>query len=449
MKARHIISGCLRWLIPALILVAAAAAHSQSGSDQALDDTTKKKIVETVLEAFETHYVYPDLAEKMSAHVRDRWKRGEYWSIATLDELTRQLKRDLREVSDDRHIWVEVLKPDELEPAIGEKAPAELIAERARTNFGFTRLERLAGNVGYLKLDRFNDAAWAGETAVAAMNFLANSDAVIIDLRHNHGGYDTMVRLISGYFYAEPTLLGTLYFAETDSVEQAWTGYVPGKSLSDKDLYILTSGSTASGAEAFSYSMKHYGRATIIGEKTRGAANWSEDYDFPDIHVRTSIPIARPVNPVTGTSWERTGVIPHVEASPSRALPVAHLEALSQLAKNCTDEKLRKDLQWDMVAVGARANPVVLTEKNMVEYTGLYQDGEFGIHVKDGVLQWRDGDGDDYALVPLSRDLFGFDDTDDYRIAIVRDSRKQVSGYHFLTRDGRPHPVRTRSGDVE
>jgi hypothetical protein len=416
---------------------------------ETLDDAAKQNIIDTVLEAYEAHYVYPDLAKKMSAHVRKQWKRGEYKSITTLDELTKRLMSDLRDVSNDRHLWVEVLSPDDLTPAIGEKAPAELIAERARENFGFVKVERIAGNVGYLELDRFDDAAYAGETAVAAMNFLANCDAVIIDLRRNHGGYDTMVRLVSSYFYAEPRLLGTLYFTETDSVEQAWTSYVPGKTLADKDLYILTSGATASGAEAFSYSMKHYGRAVIIGEKTRGAANWSEDYDFPDIQVRVSVPIARPINPVTGTSWEGTGVIPDIEAPSSRAHSVAHLEALKRLAERCTEEQRRRDLQWDMVFVEARVEPIALEGKPMEEYTGLYTDGKFAIHVIDGALHWRNDDGNDYILIPLARDLFGFDDTDFYRISFIRDGRNEITGYRFLTRDGRDHPVRLRSGNAD
>jgi C-terminal processing protease CtpA/Prc len=78
-----------------------------------------------------------------------------------------------------------------------------------------------------------------------------------------------------------------------------------------------------SGAEAFSYGLKHQGRATIVGESTRGAAHWSEDFDFPGIGVRACIPIARPVNPVTGTSWEGTGVLPHIPVPSDEALKAA------------------------------------------------------------------------------------------------------------------------------
>ena len=64
------------------------------------------------------------------------------------------------------------------------------------SNFGFEKVERLEGNVGYLDLRGFHRAEVGGDTAAAAMNFLANTDALIIDLRKNGGGAPDMVALI-------------------------------------------------------------------------------------------------------------------------------------------------------------------------------------------------------------------------------------------------------------
>jgi hypothetical protein len=55
----------------------------------------------------------------------------------------------------------------------------------ARFNYGFERVERLAGNIGYLDLRAFDPVAVVGDTAAAAMTFLSNTEAVIIDLRKN------------------------------------------------------------------------------------------------------------------------------------------------------------------------------------------------------------------------------------------------------------------------
>jgi hypothetical protein len=441
-------------LIPALAIlltvVRPAPARPRAEQEKELDGERARRVIETVLEAYETHYVYPDLALRMSAHVRERWRQGAYADVATLAELTRLLRQDLREVSSDRHIWVDVKSPADLTPAIGEKAPTALIAERARENFGFRRLEHLAGNVGYLKLDRFDDAVYAGDTATAAMNVLGHCDAVIIDLRENHGGHDTMVRLLASYFFAEPRLLGSLYFTRADSLEQAWTqAHVPGPRLDRADLYILTSRVTASGAEAFSYGLKHLGRALIVGEQTRGAAHWSEDYDFPDLQVRATVPIARPINPVTGTSWEGTGVEPDIAVPAARAPAAAHREALERLIARCSDERCLRTLRWAVAGIEAAWGAVGLTEETMQECAGLYGDGRFSIQLKGDHLSWTNSNGTEYVLVPLARDLFGFEDGDDYRLQVIRDERGAVTGYRLLERDGAAHPIRTRSGDLD
>ena len=330
-------------------LLAGWPLHGQMPNEDksALDDSTKLRVVDSVLSAFETHYVYPDMAAKMSRHVRDRYNNREYDGLTNLEELTLQLTADLMEISRDRHIRVSVMAPDNFSPAIGDTITQDQIAERMLSNCSFRKVEWLSGNIGYLRFDRFEDPSYAGPTAVGAMNFLASCDAVIIDLRYNGGGEEKMVRLISSYFFKKPVQIGSLYFTESDSLEQSWTfSYVPGKKPVDADLYILTSRNTGSGAEAFTYNMKHLKRATVVGEVTRGAAHWVEYYDFPDIQVRAKIPIARPINPVTKTSWERTGVIPHIEIPYDKAFGTAYLLALEKLIEKSSDEHIRRDLEW-------------------------------------------------------------------------------------------------------
>ena len=68
-------------------------------------------------------------------------------------------------------------------------------------NYDFEKIKILPGNVGYLKFNSFQDASIAGPTAVAAMNFLAHTDALIIDLRDNGGGSPSLIQLITTYFF--------------------------------------------------------------------------------------------------------------------------------------------------------------------------------------------------------------------------------------------------------
>jgi retinol-binding protein 3 len=201
-------------------------------------------------------------------------------------------------------------------------------------NYGFRKLERLEGNVGYLELEGFFPTELGAETAVAAMNFLANTDALIIDLRHNHGGGPAMVALICSYLFdPEPVHLNDLYFRPEDSTHQWWTlAYVPGKRYTGKDVYVLTSKETVSAAEEFTYNLKTRKRATIVGETTAGGANPGGPRRIND-NFAIWVPSGRAINPVTKTNWEGTGVAPDVAVSSARALQTAHLAALKTIAE--------------------------------------------------------------------------------------------------------------------
>ena len=113
-------------------------------------------------------------------------------------------------------------------------------------------------------------------SVASAMNFFSNCDALIIDLRNNGGGWGEMVAFMCSYFvYGDTTvLMSTGYSRPGDEYFQSWSmPYVPGKTMSNIPLYIITSKSTFSAAEEFCYNLKHLKRATIVGETTRGGAH--------------------------------------------------------------------------------------------------------------------------------------------------------------------------------
>ncbi|WHO94453.1 hypothetical protein [Xanthomonas campestris] len=55
-------------------------------------------------------------------------------------------------------------------------------------NFAFDKVQRLPGNIGYEKFRLFAYPYLAAATASSATDFVANTDALIIDLRDNGGG---------------------------------------------------------------------------------------------------------------------------------------------------------------------------------------------------------------------------------------------------------------------
>src|SRR5436309_12576418 len=174
--------------------------------------------------------------------------------------------------------------------------------------------------------------AIAGETAAAAMTFLSTCEAVIFDLRQNGGGDPTMVAFLTSYLFgSQPVHLNDFFNRITGETRQSWTlAYVPGKRLTDKDAYVLTSARTFSGAEEFTYNLKHLRRASIVGETTGGGAHLVSGQRIND-HFIIGVPSGRPINAVTKGDWEGTGVEPDAKVSAEDALKTAHLMALEKL----------------------------------------------------------------------------------------------------------------------
>ena len=199
-------------------------------------------------------------------------------------------------------------------------------------NFGIRRVERLDGNVGYIDLRRMAVAANAGPAITAAMELVAGTYALIIDLRQNHGGAPEGVVFWCSYLLDErPTHLNDIFHADTGETRQFWAlPYVPGTRYTERPVYVLTSGHTFSGGEDFAYTLQALGRATVVGETTGGGAHPTRGFPI-SAAVHIGIPFARSVNPVTGTNWQGTGVVPDVAVPEAQALDTAYAQALEHV----------------------------------------------------------------------------------------------------------------------
>ena len=298
-----------------------------------LDAAERQRVIDGIAKNLKQSYVYPDLAQKMEDGVRTNQKRGDYDAITDPDAFSNRLTKDLQAVSHDKHLGVNYsavkLPPEGQKPSTEEEAQFRKMLER--TNCAFEKIEILPRNIGYLKFNAFADPAICGQTAVAAMNFLAHVDAIIFDLRENGGGDPKMVAMISSYLFDKPTHLNDLYNRKDDFATQYWTlPYVPGTMLAEKPTFVLTSKSTFSGAEEFTYNLKNLKRATIVGETTGGGAHPVSGQRIDD-HFMIGVPFARAVNPISKTNWEGTGVEPDVPVKAAEALEKAQELAASKL----------------------------------------------------------------------------------------------------------------------
>jgi C-terminal processing protease CtpA/Prc len=214
-------------------------------------------------------------------------------------------------------------------------------------NHGFDKVERLDGNVGYLEMRGFLSPDIGGDTAAAAMTFVADTDALIVDLRRNGGGEPSMVALVSSYLFdAKPVHLNDLWWRKDGATHQFWTlPHVPGRRFGpEKPVFVLTSKRTFSAAEEFAYNLKTLKRATLVGETTGGGAHPGGPRRLTD-HFFIWVPRGRAINPITRTNWEGTGVKPDVEVPAALALETAHLLALRDTLKRADDPEMKEDLQ--------------------------------------------------------------------------------------------------------
>jgi hypothetical protein len=301
-----------------------------------VDSAERQRVIDGAAKNLRESYVYPDLAQEMEDAIRAHQKKGEYDTITDPDAFANRLTKDLRAVSHDKHLGVNYspvkLPPEGHTPSPEEEAEFRKMMER--TNCSFGKVEILSHNIGYLKFNAFADPTICGPTVVAAMNFLAHVDAIIFDLRENGGGDPKMVAMISSYLFDKPTHLNDLYNRKEDSTTQYWTlPYVPGARLADKPAFVLTSKSTFSGAEEFTYNLKNLKRATIVGETTGGGAHPVSGQRIDD-HFMIGVPFARAVNPITKTNWEGTGVEPEVKVEASQALDAAVKLAPERIKEN-------------------------------------------------------------------------------------------------------------------
>ena len=332
----------------ALALAAPVRAQFAPGApdeaDTPLDAATRSAAIESLAVAVRDRYVFPDKGAELAKVLKRRAAKKEYDRITSTREFADSLTAHMQAATHDLHMRVHYrLEPlprdagDEDRPSESERR-RQLAIEQLR-NFGFDQVRRLPGNVGYLDLRMFSGTPEAQATAVAAMNFLGNCDALIVDLRRNGGGSPGMIQTLLSYLVEPGRRLhfNDFYEREGDRWVQYYTSpFVPGPRLAGKPVYVLTSALTGSAAEEFSYDIQTHKLGTLIGATTAGAANPGGFVRLTD-HLAAFVANGRAVNPVTKTNWEGVGVKPDMAVAPHEALRTAHVRAIEELKQKPRD----------------------------------------------------------------------------------------------------------------
>lgn len=288
-------------------------------------------VLNQIPDLIQQHYVLTEKRDQFANAFRAKLRQQAYSGIQDPLLLAARVSVDLKDLAADKHLYLQYSDPDKQPKnedwSAWEQAEREL--ER-RQNFGFTLVEVLEGNIGYLRVVEFMHPRRGLPTAVAAMQLVAHTDGLIVDVRGNGGGYPGLMHyLMNHYFAGPPTHLSTTYYSDPAQLpDKIYSSDLVHGALRNTPLYILVDGETGSAAEYFAYTLQAFGKAKVVGQRTAGAAHMNSYFDLGN-RFRLSISTAAPINPLTGSNWEQSGVKPDLVVTTDRAKDRA-LHALQQ-----------------------------------------------------------------------------------------------------------------------
>lgn len=290
-----------------------------------LTAAAQQAVVDSIGRLLERMHAAPDTGQMIADRLRERLRAGAYAALTSPQAFAAAVTQDMQAVNGDRHLRLTTGAPQM--PAPGSGAPGSV-------NQGFERVEMMPGNVGYIRVaGPLRQTPAALEAATGAIRQVAAADAVILDLRGVPGGSAEMVDHIVSHFVAPGTPLVQVYNRSqgTTNVRTALQT-VPGPRRLEVPLYVLIDQGSFSAAEALPFILQSLGRATLVGERTRGGGR--NNAFIPVGHGLTaSITFTRVTDPRTGRGWEGVGIQPEIAVPSAQALDAAHRHALQRLGR--------------------------------------------------------------------------------------------------------------------
>ncbi len=335
-------------MLPALTLAAPVPALGQRASqevdnrpDIAITAADRDFALRNLVRNIRDQHFSVKEGARIAAAIEREARGKKYAAITSGRQYAAMLTKDLRAISGDPHFLVDYFFRARPFPTPAGSADEGSRQDFSLVNYGVRAAERLDGNIGYLRIDRFAPAREAGPVLQAAVAMLAATEALVIDLRHNGGGHGDTGSLLAGLLLDEPARMTDII--RRDGVTQTWTPLVLTPRYTGP-VYILTSARTFSAAEAFAYNMQALGRAKIVGERSRGGAN-PVTRELLSPRFWAIIPVAQAWNPLTRGNWQGIGVKPDIDAPADVALAAAQRDAARSLIAKHSDDPITGELQ--------------------------------------------------------------------------------------------------------
>jgi retinol-binding protein 3 len=406
-----------------MLLIACLLHVDVQGQSNVLSKKEVQAIVTALADSVKSNYVEEGTAGAIHAQLNKLLREGAYEGAENSIALAALLSKQLIALSNDKHFGVDFTAATT--GNVQRRMPSSY-NHLAPYNYYFNKMEILPGNIGLLEIGQFVPTDYTGQLIVAAMNFFANSDALIIDLRNCIGGDPRTVLQLAGCFFREPVLFEISHNRGANTSEEFWTtktgfqatekGKIAFTNNTEKEIkadysklatmpvYVLTSNATFSAGEVMAHGLQTRQRAKTVGETTGHGGNGIRPFALPHGFV-AFIPFAQMVSPVNGKGFQLTGVVPDIATTPAKALDTAYIIALRQLVDNAADEAAKNRLNWEMRLYLLRKQGGC--KADVQQYAGLY--GEREVILVEGELYYQREGGTNKQLQPLTEHHFLLD----------------------------------------
>ena len=312
-----------------------------------LTPARRRTVVREISDVVRELYIFPEVGEKMIADLEAKvQENGDYDCYEESEAFAQRLTDDMHAISGDKHVDIIFSEPPPRRNDVEDhgdddeqsrEGPENLFDELRHINFGFgvPSTESIQDKrLGYLPINGFvpstpdiaSDSAAIRKEIGGTISSIADTDALIIDLRNNGGGHPDTVAFVVSYFVDGDAPIHLNDMVDRQGAVKYSYSALPASGLPEgtarfggsKPLFVLTSRDTVSGGEEMVYDLQALKRThAIIGdgaETTAGAAHPVMNAksicadEFGKNWWVAAVPDMRPVNAMTGTNWEGVGV---------------------------------------------------------------------------------------------------------------------------------------------
>ncbi|PSL48325.1 peptidase S41-like protein [Chitinophaga niastensis] len=321
-----------KYIVNTLLLCILAAGHVQA---QDFSKTEMLAAINKIAVLLEKNYVSEAKGKAIADHLLQEQRQGAFDKVSSWKEMDTLTTGILKRFSHDGHLYVRN-KPAVAKSLLTKDTTADAGddmffygPQAAINNYGFRETRILEDNIGYIRLSEINISRKSLALLNATMLFVANTRALIIDLRDNVGG-GSDVDAVFESFFLPPGKTILISRNRTGIEEKVKTVNWLTQPAYTKPVYVLINKKTVSAGEEIPFVLQKNNRAKIIGQTSAGAANMNT-FLYVNDALFLSVSIAATTYPGTTDSWEGKGVEPDYTTAPG--------EELERAKKLCEEEK--------------------------------------------------------------------------------------------------------------